>query len=275
MGIRKYKPTTPGQRGMTVNDFAEITKKVPEKSLLAPMTRKGGRNNQGTITVRHQGGGAKRRYRIIDFKREKFGVEGCVVGVEYDPNRSANIALIQYLDGEKRYIISPLGLKMNDMIISGEKVPIKLGNALPLSAIPQGTVIHNIELKRGRGAQLVRSAGASAQLLAKEGKFAHIRMPSGEVRLVSKDCIATIGQIGNIDHENVNIGKAGRKRHMGVRPTVRGTAMNAVDHPHGGGRGKGKGGNHPRSPWNQQAKGYKTRKNKATDKMIVRHRNDK
>jgi len=273
MGIIKYNPTTHGRRGMTVNDFSEITKKEPEKNLLSSLRKKGGRNNYGRITVRHQGGGEKRRYRIIDFKRNKYDVEGKVLGIEYDPNRSANIALIQYLDGEKRYILAPLGLKVGEKIVSGEKAPIKIGNTLPLSLIPEGTIIHNIELKKGRGGQLARSAGASAQLLAKEGKFAHLRMPSGEMRLVFVDCCATVGQIGNIDHENINLGKAGRKIHMGIRPTVRGTAMNAVDHPHGGGRGKSKGNNQPRSPWNQPSKGYKTRTNKKTDKFIIRRRN--
>jgi len=273
MGITKYNPVTPGRRGMSVNDFAEITKKTPEKSLLMPLTSKGGRNSDGRVTVRHQGGGAKRRYRLIDFKRDKFNVSGKVVGIEYDPNRSANIALIQYIDGEKRYILAPLGLVVGDTILSGQDVAIKVGNSLPLEFIPDGTVIHNVEIKKGRGGQLVRSAGASAQILGKEGKFAQLRMPSGEMRLIYKECMATIGQIGNIDHENVVIGKAGRKRHMGVRPTVRGTAMNSVDHPHGGGRGKSKGNNQPRSPWNQPAKGYKTRKSKYSDKFIIRRRN--
>ncbi|MDR0675671.1 MAG: 50S ribosomal protein L2 [Elusimicrobiota bacterium] len=275
MGIIKYKPITPGRRGMTVNDFSEITKKRPEKSLLLPYSKKGGRNSDGRVTVRHQGGGAKRRYRFIDFKRDKFDVEGRILGIEYDPNRTANIALVQYIDGEKRYIISPLGLKVGDKIISGENVNIKIGNTMPLYAMPDGTVVHNIELKRGRGGQLVRSAGASAQILGKEGKFVQIRMPSGEVRLILRGCLATIGQIGNIDVENVVIGKAGRTRYMNIRPTVRGTAMNSVDHPHGGGRGKSKGNNQPRSPWNQPTKGYKTRKVKYSDQFIIRRRNVK
>ncbi len=275
MGIKKYKPTTPSRRGMSVNDFAEITKVGPEKSLLRPNKKRAGRNNTGTITVRHQGGGSKNRYRVIDFKRNNFGIEGKVLSVEYDPNRSANIALIQYRDGDKRYILHPLGLQVGDKIMSGEDAAIKTGNALPMYAIPDGTLIHNVELKRGRGGQLARSAGAYIQLLAKEGNFVHLRMTSGEVRLVAKECIATIGQVGNIDHENVVFGKAGRKINMGIRPTVRGTAMNAVDHPHGGGRGKSKGNNHPRSPWNQPTKGYKTRKSKYSDKFIVRRRNAK
>jgi large subunit ribosomal protein L2 len=275
MGIIKYNPTTPGRRGMTVNDFSEITKKTPEKSLLLPLTKKGGRNSDGRVTVRHQGGGAKRRYRFIDFKRDKFDIEGKVVGIEYDPNRTANIALIQYIDGEKRYILSPFGLKVGDSIVSGENVSIKLGNTLPLYSIPDGTIVHNVELKRGRGGQLVRSAGASAQILGKEGRFVQLRMPSGEIRMVYKECMATVGQIGNIDQEKVVIGKAGRKRHMDIRPTVRGTAMNSVDHPHGGGRGKSKGNNQPRSPWNQPAKGYKTRKVKYSDQFIIRRKKAK
>ncbi|MFH1715076.1 MAG: 50S ribosomal protein L2 [Elusimicrobiota bacterium] len=272
MGIIKYRPTTPSRRGMSVNDFAEITKKTPEKSLLRVLKKNGGRNNSGSITVRHQGGGHKRKYRVIDFKRDKFNIPGKVVSVEYDPNRSANIALIQYVDGEKRYILSPLGLQVGEIIISGDNVEIKTGNAMPLKSMPEGTLIHNIELKRGRGGQLARSAGAVAQLLAKEEVFAHVKMPSGEVRLVPVHCIATIGQLGNTDHENITIGSAGRSRRMGIRPTVRGTAMNAVDHPHGGGRGKSKGNNQPRSPWNQPAKGYKTRKPKYSDKFIVKRR---
>ncbi len=259
---------------MSVSAFEEITKKEPEKSLLVSLKSKAGRNAQGRITVRHQGGGAKRKYRIIDFKRDKDGVPAKVAAIEYDPNRSANIALLHYADGEKRYIISPNGLKVGDTVVSGPDADIKVGNALPLANIPTGTVIHNIELRAGQGGQLVRSAGNSAQLMAKEGDFAQVRLPSGEVRLVRAECRATIGQVGNIDHENITIGKAGRKRHMGIRPTVRGSVMNPSDHPHGGGEGKapiGKPG--PVTPWGKPALGYKTRKkNKESDKYIIRRR---
>ncbi|MFC1512558.1 50S ribosomal protein L2 [bacterium] len=273
MAVKKYKPTTPGRRGMSVNEFTEVTKKAPEKSLLKSKNRKAGRNNSGSICVRHKGGGSKRKYRIIDFKRDKFNIQGKVIGIEYDPNRSANIALIQYKDGEKRYILCPLGLNAGDLVMSGQKgVEIKVGNAMPLSMIPEGTLVHNIELKRGRGGQIVRSAGAVAQILAKEGGFAQVRMPSGEMRLFFKECLATIGQIGNINHENVSLGSAGRSRHKGIRPCVRGVAMNATDHPHGGGRGKSKGRNHPSSPWNQPAKGFRTRKNTYSDRFIVKRR---
>ena len=275
MGIKKYKPTSPGRRGMTVSTFEEITCTVPEKSLLEPIKKTAGRNAQGRITVRHRGGGVKRKYRIIDFKRDKDGVPAKVATIEYDPNRTAHIALLHYADGEKRYIIAPLGLKVGDTVVSGEGADIKPGNALYIKDIPVGTMIHNIELHPGKGGQLVRSAGGSAQLMAKEGNYAQVRLPSGEVRMVLLKNKATIGQVGNIDQENINIGKAGRKRHMGFRPTVRGSVMNPVDHPHGGGEGKspiGRPG--PVTPWGKPALGYKTRKTKnASDKYIVRRRN--
>ena len=277
MAIRKINPTTPGQRFMTVSAFEEITKTTPEKSLTTDLRGKGGRNHSGRITVRHQGGGARRKYRIIDFKRNKDGVPAKVASIEYDPNRSANIALLHYADGEKRYIIAPLGLTVGETVVSGETADIKVGNALALGNIPVGTMIHCIELKPGKGAQLVRSAGNAAQLMAKEGKWAQVRLPSGEVRLIPLGAKATIGQVGNIDHANVQIGKAGRKRHMGVRPTVRGSVMNPCDHPHGGGEGKspiGRPG--PVTPWGKPALGYKTRKAKnPTNKYIVRRRNGK
>ena len=277
MGIKKYNPTTPGLRGMTVSTFEEITTTTPEKSLTAPLKRQAGRNVRGKITVRHRGGGAKRRYRIIDFKRNKDGIPGKVTTIEYDPNRTANIALIVYADGEKRYIIAPHKLKVGDMIESGPAADIKIGNALPLQNIPVGTVIHNIEMKQGKGGQMVRSAGNGAQLMAKEGNYAQIRLPSGEVRKVRIECRATIGEVGNIDHENIKIGKAGRKRHMGFRPTVRGSVMNPNDHPHGGGEGKtGIGRVSPVTPWGKPALGYKTRsKNKDSSKYIVKKRNEK
>ena len=277
MAIRKINPTTPGQRGMTVSAFDEITRTTPEKSLTTDLRGKGGRNFTGKITVRHQGGGARRKYRIIDFKRNKDNVPAKVVTIEYDPNRSANIALLHYADGEKRYIIAPLGLTVGETVVSGESADIKVGNALPLSSIPVGTMIHCIELKPGKGAQLVRSAGNAAQLMAKEGKYAQVRLPSGEVRLIPQNAKATIGQVGNIDYANIQIGKAGRKRHMGVRPTVRGSVMNPCDHPHGGGEGKspiGRPG--PVTPWGKPALGYKTRKTKnKSDKYIVRRRSGK
>ncbi len=257
---------------MSVSTFDEVTKKKPEKSLIEPLKRKAGRNNQGRLTVRHQGGGAKRNYRKIDFKRDKFGVIARVAAIEYDPNRSGNIALLFYRDGEKRYILAPLGLKVGDEVQSGPGAPIRLGNALPLEEIPQGTQIHNIELYPGRGGQMVRSAGVSAQLMAKQDDYAQIRMPSGEVRLVRLECMATLGQVGNTDHENVRIGKAGRSRHMGVRPTVRGSVMNPRDHPHGGGEGKAPIGGQPKTPWGKPTLGYRTRNNKKTDKFIVRRR---
>ncbi len=274
MGVREYKPTSPGRRFMSVLTFEEITKKKPEKSLLKPLKKKGGRNNNGVITTRHIGGGHKRRYRIIDFKRDKFEIPGKVHSIEYDPNRSANIALIHYKDGEKRYIIAPLGLNVGDTIIASKKpdTDIKEGNALPLRFIPVGTFIHNVEMRPGKGGQLVRSAGTYAQLVAKEGDYGHMRLPSGEVRLIHLSCIATIGQVGNLDHENITIGKAGKPRWLGIRPTVRGTAMNPVDHPLGGGEGRSKGGRHPCSPWGQLAKGLKTRKNKRTDRFIIKRK---
>ena len=277
MGIKKYKPTSPGRRNMSVNTFDEITKKEPEKSLLTPLKSKAGRNNYGRITVRHQGGGAKRKYRIIDFKRNKDGVPGKVAGIEYDPNRSSNIALIHYVDGEKRYIIAPLKLKVGDTSVSGPEADITIGNCLPLKNIPVGTLVHNIELKAGKGGQMVRSAGASAQLMAKEGNYATLRLPSGEMRQVRLECRATVGTVGNLDHQNVRIGKAGRKRHMGIRPTVRGSVMNPNDHPHGGGEGRAPvGRSGPVTPWGKPALGYKTRKkNKPSDKYIVRRRNVK
>ncbi len=277
MGIRKYNPTSPGRRGMTGSTFEEITSSKPEKSLTVNLKKNAGRNSRGKITVRHRGGGERRRYRIIDFKRNKDGIPGTVSTIEYDPNRSANIALIVYADGEKRYIIAPEGLKVGDRIESGSDVDIQVGNALPLANIPVGTVIHNIEMKPGKGAQLVRSAGNGAQLMAKEEKYAQVRLPSGEVRKVLLVCKATIGEVGNADHSNIQIGKAGRKRHMGWRPTVRGSVMNPNDHPHGGGEGRAPvGRKSPVTPWGKPALGYKTRKkNKASDKYIVKRRNDK
>jgi len=271
--VKEYKPYTPSRRFITTEDFSDITKTRPEKSLVVGLRKKAGRNNTGQIMVRHQGGGHKRLYRVIDFKRDKDSIPGKVVSIEYDPNRTARIALISYADGEKRYIIQPDGLKVGDTIVSGPEAEIKIGNALPLENIPVGQVIHNIELVPGKGGQMARSAGAMAQLLGKEGGYAHIRLTSGEVRMIPLACRATIGQVGNVDHENVTIGNAGRSRHMGIRPTVRGTAMNAVDHPHGGGRGRSKGNNQPRSPWNQPAKGFKTRPPKVHyDWMIIRRR---
>lgn len=273
MGLKFYKPYTPSRRNMTSPDFAELTTDTPEKSLLKNLRKKGGRNNTGMIMVRHQGGGHRRAYRIIDFKREKFGVPGRVASIEYDPNRSARISLINYNDGEKRYIVHPVGLNVGDVIMSGPSAEIKIGNALPLSNIPDGTFIHNVELQPGRGAQMIRSAGSQAQLMAKDSGFAQLRMPSGEIRKVPDSCLATIGQVSNTDHNTISLGKAGRSRHLGIRPTVRGGAMNATDHPMGGGRGKSKGGNHPKSPWNQLAKGYKTRKkSKIWSWMIVADR---
>lgn len=274
MPIKNYKPTSPARRQMTVSTFEEITVSKPEKSLLAPLFKKAGRNNQGKITTRHRGGGHKRQYRIIDFKRDKDGIPGRVATIEYDPNRSANIALIHYVDGEKRYIIAPKGLKVDDRIMSGPDADIKIGNALPLENIPVGTVIHNIELKPGKGGQLVRAAGTEAQLLGKEGKYVTVRLASGEVRKILKTCRATIGSVGNEDHELINIGKAGRSRWLGRRPTVRGVVMNPNDHPHGGGEGRAPiGRKSPMSPWGKPTLGYKTRKrNKASNKYIVRSR---
>ena len=274
MGMKHFKAYTPSRRNMTVSDFAEITKKTPEKSLLAKKKEKAGRNSYGRITVRHQGGGNRQKYRIIDFKRRKDDMPATVIGIEYDPNRSANIALIQYEDGEKAYIIAPAGLTDGAKVVSGQKVDIKPGNCMPIESIPVGTMIHNIELNPGQGAKMVRSAGQAAQLMAKEGKYAHLRLPSGEMRLVLTKCRATVGTVGNADHENVSIGKAGRKRHMGIRPTVRGSVMNPVDHPHGGGEGKAPVGHAgPMTPWGKPALGYKTRnKKKPSNKMIVKRR---
>ena len=277
MGIKKYNPTTPGLRGMTVSTFEEITAKAPEKSLTETLKKNAGRNVRGKITVRHRGGGARRKYRIIDFKRRKDDIPGTVATIEYDPNRTANIALIVYADGEKRYIIAPEKLKVGDVIYSGPEADIKVGNALPIANIPVGTMIHNIELKPGKGGQLARSAGNAAQLMAKEDKYAQVRLPSGEVRKVLIECRATIGEVGNSDHGNIQIGKAGRKRHMGWRPTVRGSVMNPNDHPHGGGEGRAPiGRKGPVTPWCKPALGYKTRKkNKASNQYIVKRRNEK
>jgi large subunit ribosomal protein L2 len=273
MPIRKYKPTSAGRRFMTVSTFEEVTKTEPEKSLLEPLSRKGGRNNKGRITTRHQGGGHKRRFRVIDFKRGKDGVPAKVAAIEYDPNRSARIALLHYADGEKRYILAPARLKVGDRVESGPAADIKPGNSLPLANIPTGTMIHNVELKPGKGGQLARSAGSSIQLVAKEGSYATLRLPSGEMRRVLVACRATIGQVGNVDHENVSGGKAGRSRWRGKRPTVRGSAMNPVDHPHGGGEGKSKGGRHPVTPWGVPTLGKRTRrKHKESDRLIVRGR---
>jgi large subunit ribosomal protein L2 len=274
MGVREYKPTSAGRRFMSVATFDEITKKSPEKSLVAPAKKTGGRNNAGRITTRHIGGGHKKKYRMVDFKRDKLEIPGRVASIEYDPNRSANIALVHYVDGEKRYIIAPQKLQVGDTIVASRKgdTEIKEGNCLPLRLIPLGTFVHNVEMKPGKGGQMARSAGSYAQVVAKEGDYGHLRIPSGEVKLISLVCTATIGQVGNTDHENVDWGKAGRSRWRGVRPTVRGTAMNPVDHPLGGGEGRTKGGRHPCSPWGQLAKGLKTRKNKRTDKFIVKKR---
>ena len=277
MAIKNYKPTTPSRRHMSVVDYSGLSKVAPEKSLLEPMTKNSGRNSYGRITVRHRGGGNRRKYHIIDFKRQKTDMSATVLTIEYDPNRSAHIALVQYEDGEKSYIIAPNGLKVGDTIVAGENADIKPGNALPLSSIPTGTFIHNVELYPGKGAQFARAAGIMAQLMAKEGKFALLRLPSGELRNVPVECMATVGQVGNTDHENVKIGKAGRKRNMGIRPTVRGSVMNPCDHPHGGGEGKspiGRPG--PVTPWGKPALGYKTRKKRnRTDKFIVKRRNGK
>ena len=274
MGTKKFRPITPSLRGMAVSDFSEITKKTPEKSLLTVKKKKAGRNAQGKITVRHQGGGNRQKYRIIDFKRLKDNMEATVVGIEYDPNRSANIALIKYEDGTLSYIIAPQGLTDGDKVVSGENVDIKAGNTLPIANIPVGTLIHNIELNPGQGAKLVRVAGQSAQLMAKEGKYAHVRLPSGEMRLILAKCRATIGVVGNADHENVKLGKAGKTRHLGIRPTVRGSVMNPVDHPHGGGEGRAPVGHSgPMTPWGKPALGYKTRDaKKKTNKFIVKRR---
>jgi large subunit ribosomal protein L2 len=272
MGIVKKSPTSPGRRFQTASTFEEITRDKPEKGLLKPLKKSGGRNNYGRMTVRHVGGGHKRRYRIIDFKRDKKDIPAKVISIEYDPNRSARIALLQYVDGEKRYIIAPVNLNVGETVIASESADIKSGNALPLRNIPSGTVIHNVELKPGKGGQIIRSAGSNGQLLAKEGKYARIRLPSGEVRLVLLDCFATVGQVGNIDHESISLGKAGKRRWLGRRPLVRGVAMNPVDHPLGGGEGKSSGGRHPVTPWGVPTKGFKTRRNKATEKYIVKKR---
>jgi large subunit ribosomal protein L2 len=274
MAIKIYKPTTPSRRNMTGYSFDEITKDTPERSLIVLRKARAGRNNLGKVTVRHQGGGQRQFVRLVDFKRNKVNIPARVAAIEYDPNRTARLALLVYADGEKRYIIAPLGLKVNDTVMAGPNAEIRPGNSLPISNIPVGTMVHNIELKEGKGGQLVRSAGTSAQLLGKEGDYAQIRMPSGEVRLVRQLCYATIGQVGNTDHSNIKLGKAGRKRHLGVKPTVRGTAMSPRDHPHGGGEGRQPAGMPgPKSPWGKPTRGYKTRRNKKTDQFIVRRRN--
>jgi len=272
MAIKTYKPTSPGRRFQTCSDFEEITASVPEKSLLRPLRKSGGRNANGRMTSRHIGGGHKRRYRIIDFRRDKLDIPARVASIEYDPNRSARIALLNYVDGEKRYILAPDKIAVGDVVISGERADIKAGNSIPLKNIPLGTLIHNVELKVGRGGQIIRSAGSYGQLMAKEGGYAQVRLPSGEVRKIFLDCRATIGQLGNIEHENINIGKAGRTRWLGRRPKVRGVAMNPIDHPMGGGEGKSSGGRHPCTPWGIPTKGHKTRTNKSTDKYIVKRR---
>lgn len=273
MGIKIYKPTSPGRRGMTVATFDEITRAKPERSLLKPLPKKSGRNMHGRITVRHRGGGHKRQYRVIDFRRDKVGIPARVESIEYDPNRSARIALLLYADGERRYIVAPIGLMVGSEVMSGPEADIRPGNALPIARIPLGTMIHNIELSPGRGGQMVRAAGTAAQLLAKEGDHAHIRLPSGEVRLVRQECMATVGQVGNTDHANINLGKAGRRRWLGRRPQVRGSAMTPRDHPHGGGEGRSPIGlPGPKTPWGKPTLGYKTRRNKRTDSMIVRRR---
>jgi large subunit ribosomal protein L2 len=273
MAVKKYKPTTPGQRGMTTYTFEEITRSEPERSLVASLHRHGGRNVYGRVTVHHRGGGHRRLMRLLDFKREKYGIPARVAAIEYDPNRTARLALLHYVDGEKRYILAPLDIKVGDTLMSGPNAEIRVGNCLPIANIPVGTLIHSIEIKQGRGAQMVRSAGGSAQLLGKEGDFAQVRLPSGEVRLIHQVCYATIGTIGNLDHSNVKLGKAGRKRHKGIRPTVRGSAMSPRDHPHGGGEGRqpiGLPG--PKTPWGKPTLGYKTRRNKKSDPYIVRRR---
>ncbi len=273
MAIKVYKPTTPGLRGMTGYTFEEITKSRPERSLVVPRRATGGRNVHGRVTVRHQGGGHRRFVRLVDFKRDKLNIPAKVAAIEYDPNRTARLALLVYADGEKRYMVAPVGLKVGDTVISGPQVDVRPGNSMPISNIPVGTMVHNVELKEGKGGQIARSAGTAAQLLAKEGDYAQLRMPSGEVRLVRQVCYATIGQVGNLDHSNIKLGKAGRKRHMGIRPTVRGTAMSPRDHPHGGGEGRQPAGMPgPKSPWGKPTRGYKTRRNKTTDQYIVRRR---
>jgi large subunit ribosomal protein L2 len=276
MAIRKFKPTSPGRRGMTGDTFEDITKDKPERALLREMRRHGGRNAHGKITVRHRGGGSRRQYRQVDFKRDKHDIPAKVVAIEYDPNRSARVALLTYADGEKRYIVAPLGLRVGDSVLSGPNVEVRLGNCLPLAKMPLGTVVHNVEFREGNGAQMARSAGSSVQLLAKEGEYATLRLPSGEMRKVRQNCYAVVGQVSNLDHSNIKLGKAGRKRHMGIRPTVRGSAMSPRDHPHGGGEGRqpiGKPG--PRSPWGKPTLGKKTRNNKRSDQFIVRRRSKK
>jgi large subunit ribosomal protein L2 len=275
MAVKRFRPTSPAIRFLTVSDFSDLSKVKPEKKLTEVKKKHSGRNNNGHITVRHKGGGTRRQYRIIDFKRQKDAIPAKVATIEYDPNRSARIALLNYKDGEKRYILAPLGLSVGDVLESGEKADIKTGNCLPLSAIPLGTVVHNVELRPGEGGKLVRSAGSSAQLMAKEGEYAQVRMPSGEVRKILMRCRATIGQLGNVEHENIQIGKAGRMRHMGKRPSVRGIAMNPVDHPHGGGEARSTSGRPPTTPWGVMTMGKKTRRNKRTAKMIVRKRSAK
>ncbi len=276
MAVKKYKPITPGLRNMTGYSFEEITKDKPERSLVQPLRKSGGRNSYGRVTVRHRGGGNARKIRMVDYKREKYGIPAKVAAIEYDPNRTARLALLFYADGEKRYIIAPLDIKVGDTLLSGPKAEVRPGNCLPISNIPVGTLVHNIELKEGKGGQLVRAAGVAAQLLAKEGDYAQVRMPSGEVRLVRQACYATVGQVGNLDHSNIKLGKAGRKRHLGIRPTVRGTAMSPRDHPHGGGEGRqpvGMPG--PKTPWGKPTLGYKTRRNKKTNQFIIRRRGKK
>jgi large subunit ribosomal protein L2 len=276
MAVKKYKPITPGQRNMTGYTFEEITKSTPERALLRPLRKQGGRNSYGRVTVRHRGGGHRRAIRIVDFKREKRDIPARVAAIEYDPNRTARLALLFYADGEKRYIIAPLDLRVGDTVLSGAQAEVRIGNSLPIANIPVGTLVHNVELKEGKGAQLVRAAGGAAQLLAKEGDYAQVRMPSGEVRLVRQNCYATVGQVGNLDHSNVKLGKAGRKHHLGIRPAVRGTAMSPRDHPHGGGEGRQPTGlPGPKSPWGKPTRGYKTRRNKKTDQFIVRRRGKK
>jgi large subunit ribosomal protein L2 len=272
MAIKRYRPTSAGRRFVTASTFEEVTTTTPEKSLLRPLSKTGGRNNRGRVTCRHIGGGHKRRYRLIDFKRDKHGIAARVDSIQYDPNRSARIALLFYVDGEKRYIIAPKGVQVGDLLMSGPAAEVRPGNAMPIDRIPLGTLVHNIEMKPGKGAQMVRSAGAYAQLMAKEGSYAQLRLPSGEMRKVLLTCYATVGEVGNEDHENVSIGKAGRTRWLGIRPTVRGVAMNPIDHPHGGGEGRTSGGRHPVTPWGVPTKGKKTRHNKATDRFIVRRR---
>lgn len=276
MAIKVYKPTSPGRRGMSVSTFEEITRQDPERSLLRPLRERAGRNNAGRVTVRHQGGGHKRMYRVIDFKRDKHGIPARVASIEYDPNRSSRIALLNYADGEKRYIIAPVGLQVGAQLMSGPEAEVRVGNTLPLQSIPLGTIVHNVELEPGKGGQLARSAGTGAQLMAKEGEYAQVRLPSGEVRRVRVNCLATIGQVGNTDHANISLGKAGRKRWLGIRPTVRGTAQDPNSHPHGGGEGRSPVGMPgPKTPWGKPAHGYKTRKNKRTTQFIVRRRGKK